>query len=515
MTLTAEATCLPGGPVQGLPPSVESWSLARARQTFQALEAWLLSEEARHLPLHEVEREQESRGREVPRLLLEAHVAHRGWGEVGPALQVQAGGPQDEPVCHRHRRLDPRHPQTIFGQIRVDRLGYCHPRAVTVHPLDEQLHLPHRSFSSELQRRLVKAAVQGPFQEAVERVEEATGVRVPKRSAQQGVQEAACDFEAFYQGRRPPPEAQTGPILVGSVDGKGIPMVKVQPASRVVRRGKGQKANQKRMGVVATVYPQRPRIRSPEEVIENLFDLEQRRGKTEGETSPPPGRPEYKRVWASLRKGKAGVIEEMAQELERRDPQGKKDWVVLTDGERALQKTVRARLPGICLVLDFQHALSKLWQAAYAFHEEGSPQAHAWVRERALRILRGEVSQVVKGMRQSATKRKLTASRRKVVETAAAYFYRNRAHMQDQKYLQKGWPIATGVVEGACKNLVKDRMERSGMRWTAEMAEAILKLRATYLSKDFEEYWAFHLQQEHARLYPPGYWRAVNSVEEK
>ena len=137
------------------------------------------------------------------------------------------------------------------------------------------------------------------------------------------------------------------------------------------------------------------------------------------------------------------------------------------------------------------------------------------MKQRALRLLQGDVSQVVKGMRQSATKRGLRGQKKKTVETTAAYFYRNRDHMRYDEYLRKGWPIATGVVEGACKNLVKDRMERSGMRWTPEMAEAMLQMRATYLSDDFEEYWAFHVQCEHERLHPTDHWSPVNIVEEK
>lgn len=228
-------------------PSIVVLSLVRAHREFKALEDWLLNEETGHLPLHEVEREQERRGREIQRLLLEAHVAHRGTGDMGPAVAVRCSEAPDQEVLHTHRRLDPRHPQTIFGQIGVNRRGYLHPGSESVHPLDEQLSLPERSFSYELQRRLIKGAVQGPFDEAVERVEESTGVEVPKRSAEQMTLEAAQDFEVFYEQRTPAPQAQTGPILVGSADGKGIPMVKPQPAERVVRRGKGEKANKKNL----------------------------------------------------------------------------------------------------------------------------------------------------------------------------------------------------------------------------------------------------------------------------
>jgi hypothetical protein len=506
------AACLP---LPEVPRVAAAVNLTRARREFQALEAWLMSKESRQLPLHDLEREQERRGREIQRLLLQAHIAQRGTGDVGPAVEVRAADDTGTGELHTYRRLDPCHPQTIFGAITVERTGYCRPGAATVHLLDDQLQLPHRSFSYELQRRLVQAAVQGPFDEATARVVEATGVMIPKRSAEQLVQEAARDFEAFYRTRTPPPGAATGAILAAALDGKGVPMVKAEPTGRVMRRGKGEKVHQKKMAVVATVYTQHPRVRSPQEVFESLFGLGPPPGPSAREPAPTRERPEYKRVWASLLKGKAGIMAEVVEEMRHRDPGRQKYWVVLTDGERALQQSVKRRLRGVPLVLDFQHVLAKLWSAAYAFHEEGSPKALAWVQERAWRLLHGEVSQVVQGMRLSATKRQLRSQKRKVVEGAAAYFYRNRRHMRYDEYLRQGWPIATGVVEGACKNLVKDRMERSGMRWTPAMAEAMLKVRAVYLSGDFESYWGFHVTREHERLHPPGSWRPLHIIEEK
>jgi Flavin-binding monooxygenase-like len=275
-------------------------NLAHARQEFHALETWLMSDESCQRPRHEVEREQERRGREIQRLLLEAHVAQRGTGDVGPAVEVGTTESPGEPMLHPHRRLDPYHPQTIFGEITVERTGYCRPGAAAVHPLDDYLQLPRRSFSYELHRRLIQAAVQGPFAEATARVAEATGVVIPKRSAEQLVWEAAQDFEPFYQRRTPPPEAATGPILVAALDGKGVPMVKADPAPRVVQRRKGQKAQQKKMAVVATVYTQGPRVGSPQEVFESRFGLEPPLTPPTGEPSPLRERPEYKRVWASL-----------------------------------------------------------------------------------------------------------------------------------------------------------------------------------------------------------------------
>ena len=187
--------------------------------------------------------------------------------------------------------------------------------------------------------------------------------------------------------------------------------------------------------------------------------------------------------------------------MDRRDPLRSMTRLALTDGERALQIRVDQKL-NVTLILDLIHVLEKLWKAAYCFHAEGSLEADLWVIDRTLRILFGEVGQVVKGIRQSVTKRSLSGPKRKTLNAVANYLYRNRARMRYHEYLANGWPIASGPVEGACKNLIKDRMERSGMRWTEQMAEALVQVRAIYLSGDFDRYWDFHIKQDQRRLYP-------------
>ena len=465
---------------------------------FTRLEAWLASNVVLQLPLHEVEAQQQTKGREVQRLLLQAHLQRRGDGDVGPALRVQQ---ESGEVLHTHRRLGTRSLKTVFGTVEISRMGYSRDGAASIYPLDQALGLPARSFSYELQRRLVKAAVQNPFHESVEAIADFTGVSVPKRSLEEMLRDAAQDFDAFYQERAPGPAA--GSILVAAVDGKGIPMVKPGGAQSTLRLTKGQKANRKRMATVATVFTRPPWVRTPMQVVESLFRIH-RQTPAEGQTPP---RPENKRVWASLLKGKTAVIQEVADEMQRRDPERTKTRVAVTDGERALQIRVEGTL-GVTLILDLLHVLEKLWKAAYVFHPEGSIQAELWVMERTLRVLSGEVSQVVKGIRQSVTKRKLFGAQRKTLLGVAAYMHRNRARMRYDEYLAHGWPIASGPVEGACKNLIKDRMERSGMRWTEDMAEAIVQLRAIYLSGDFDAYWSFHIEKDQRRLHP-GNWTVV------
>jgi len=464
---------------------------------FSRLESWLASSSALQLPLNQVEFQQQAKGRELQRLLLQAHLVQRGNGDVGSALKLQK---PDGEVLYSYRHLSTRSITTVFGTVQITRMGYSRPGIPSIFPLDKTLALPSRSFSYELQQRLVKAAVQNPFLESVQTISELTGVAVSKRSLEEILPDAAQDFDAFYKQR--PVATACGSILVAAVDGKGIPMVKPDGAQPRARLTKGQKANKKRMATVATVFTRAPWVRTPQQIIDNLFP-----SSPKPSDSPSPPRAENKRVWASLRKGKTAVIQEVAEEMDRRDPSRSLTRLALTDGERALQIRVKDKLD-VTLILDLIHVLEKLWKAAYVFHPEGSLAADLWVIDRALKILYGEVGQVVKGIRQSITKRGILGPKRKTLKGVANYLYRNRTHMRYNEYLANGWPIASGPVEGACKNLIKDRMERSGMRWTEKMAEAIVQLRAIYLSGDFDRYWEFHIERDQSRLYPVA-WEVV------
>jgi hypothetical protein len=470
-----------------------------ALEAFCDLERYLASGAEARLDLSEIERESETRGREVVRRCLQAHLDARGDGDVGQAIVVEGA---DGPMLLSHKRLHTRTVISLFGELRHTRVGYGARGHASVHPLDAELGLPGRCYSYEFQRRLVKAAVCGPFEEAVALMAEMTGVVVPKRSAEQILADAAVDFEAFYAGRAskaPEPEE----ILVGAIDCKGIPMVKPDGAERVARRTKGQKINKKKMATVAAVFSQAPRVRTATDVIDSLF------GETSLHKSERRRRPSHKRVWASLTAGKDGFIADVRAEMDRRDPDHHHTWVMVTDGERALQRRVAASFEGVTLVLDLLHVTEKLWRAAHALHPEGSPEATAFVRERLERILTGRVSQVVKGLRQIVTKRHLSGNKAKALRGAADYLYANRGRMRYDIYLANGWPIASGAVEGTCKTLVRDRLERSGMRWCTTGAEPMLKMRAVYLSGDFDDYWEFHVGQDQERLYPKGAWSVV------
>ena len=151
------------------------------------------------------------------------------------------------------------------------------------------------------------------------------------------------------------------------------------------------------------------------------------------------------------------------------------------------------------LVLDFIHVAGYVWKAAYAFHPEGSKAAQHWVDERLLAILRGDASSVAAGIRRSATLQMLSKKSRQPVDKCCDYLLKHVSMLRYDEYLAAGAPIGSGVIEGACRHLLQDRLDLSGATWTVRNAEAVLKLRALRSSDDFDEYWRFHEEQELSR----------------
>jgi hypothetical protein len=264
----------------------------------------------------------------------------------------------------------------------------------------------------------------------------------------------------------------------------------------LTRLSRGEKRNAKRMATVAAVYTIAPYVRTAEAVLGGLAPQHARE-------PPARPRPESKRVWASLAHPPEAVLKEAFREARRRDPEGRKRWVALVDGNEPqleiLTRLFRGEGYHALIVLDFIHVAERVWKAGLDFHQEGSTALEAWVTQRLLGILRGRSPQVAAGMRRSATLQGFPADARARVDACANYLLKYTAYLRYDRYLQQGLPIATGVIEGACRYLVKDRMDRTGARWSLQGAEAVLRLRALRTSGDFDAYWRFHEQQEYLR----------------
>lgn len=484
-------------------PAVQGEPFAAARATFGTLEAFLGSPEAGHMTHSELERTLEQRGRELLRQLLQAHLEVRGPGEAAGPVTGADGVAREE--AHGHTRGL----ETVFGEVEVARVGYGADGVASLHPLDADLNLPPEHYSLEVRRRVAEEAAKGSFDEAVHALRAATGAQVGKRQVEELVGRAAQDFAAFYQERAEyrPAEA-TGPILVLSADGKGVVMrhadlreatrkeaARARPKMRH-RRSRGEKRHAKRMATVAAVYTLAPYVRTPEAVLGGLAPQH-------GREPPDRPRPERKRVWASLEQEPDAVLREAFREARRRDPEGQKRWVALVDGNEPqleiLHQLFRREGYHAWIVLDFLHVAERVWKAGRDFHPEDSEDLEAWVTQRLLAILRGRASSVAAGMRRSATRQGLAPAAREGVDGCANYLLKYAPYLRYDRYLQAGLPIGTGVIEGACRHLVKDRMDRTGARWSLQGAEAVLRLRALRSSGDFDAYWRFHEEQEYRR----------------
>lgn len=490
-------------------PALKPEPFAEARAQFGALEAFLGSPEACGLTHSELERELEQRGRELLRQLLQAHLEVRGPGEALGPVEGSDGVVRDQP------RLHARGLETVFGEVQVERVGYGAEGVASLHPLDAELNLPPELYSHEVRRRVADEAAKSSFDEVVQLLAATTGARVGKRQVEELVVRAAHDFAAFYQERgESRPAEETGAVLVITADAKGVVMRRedLREATRkktertthklLNRLSRGEKRNAKRMATVAAVYTIAPYVRTAEAVLGCLAPQRARE-------PPDRPRPESKRVWASLEHTPEAVIQEAFREARRRDPEGRKRWVALVDGNEPqldlLKKCFRAEGVHALIVLDFIHVAERVWKAGLDFHQEGSEALEAWVTQRLFGILHGRSAHMAAGMRRSATLHGFPAEARVRVDACANYLLKYTAYLRYDQYLQQGLPIATGVIEGACRYLVKDRMDRTGARWSLQGAEAVLRLRALRSSGDFDAYWRFHEQQEYLRQHAARY----------
>jgi hypothetical protein len=472
---------------------------------------WSVVEQMQHAadgqqPIHQVEETLFRSLLVIGRWLLQAFLDMAGTGDIGPTLATAGEAPRDQ--GQELPRLEQPHKRpylSIFGGIDIERTCYGHDR-VEAAPLDAQLHLPQRQYSYLLQQWLGSFVVDDAHAEAVRKLGTILGLEITVRASEDLNREQASDVVVF-QDRLPVPEAAAeGPLLVVTADCKGVPLVRKAlppneatdtplPALANPRRGKGEKANKKKMAAVGAVYTIEPFVRTADDVIEEVMRKEARARRP---------RPQNKRVRAELLVGKAALFLWLADEVIRRNPQASKPVIFLSDGEQALHDRQGEYLPEdtVC-ILDLFHVMERLWKVAWCLFEEKTQKraAHQWVEERLKRLLEGKVDAVIRGLRYQATQRGLKGPKRKTVRDAADYFAGNRDRMKYDAYLAAGYPIGSGVVEGACRHLVKDRMERTGMRWLPSGAQAMLDLRATYLNGEWEAFWIFHVAQEDERLY--------------
>jgi len=445
-------------------------------------------------------------------------VLHLGRQALGLLFRLVGPGDRGETVIlpngHEVRRLETPHVrvyQSVFGRFELERVVYGtrEGQKIADVPFDRQLALPDSNFSYLLQDWAQSVAVENTYRRVPETLGRILDVHPSVDSLERMTLKMAEPVRSFRASRPTPAPEEEGALCVVSADGKGIPMRRPVPQAPIYSHDPAQEAktNRKKMAVVGTVYTIDPWVRTPEEVATSLFHSPH--------ALPPSSArpvPKHKRLWASLPHHQDDhevsatdtTFDWLAQEVGRRNSRADKPLLLLMDGQKSLWEAGQRLLPTAKTIeiLDLLHATPRLWDAAHLFYGRDEEQALSFVYDRVLRLLKGEVRAVVAGLRQMGTKRKLRGKKRDKLAKMCVYLDNNAHRMQYDVYLAAGYPIASGDIEGACRHFLKDRMERSGMRWTIESAQAMLDMRSTYLNGDWDDFMQYRIAQETQRLYP-------------
>lgn len=414
---------------------------------------------------------------------------------------------------------------SIFGPVKIKRAYYWKKGSGEgLCPLDHQLNLPEGKFSYALQDMTLKLIASQPYREALSTIDKIFGICLWPEAIQSMVMRAAAYVHSFYKGIKKFEDTE-GSVIAVTMDCKGIPMVpeerspNKEPKQKKVRREKGDKRKGlRRDAVVTSHFTFHPESRTPQEMQKSLMhwhtDREQaeyadhkkeRReaGKLE------PREPINKEVHAVM-DGKEKAFERLADQILHRNPAQDKKMIVLIDGASALENRFKEEMAKRkwkhrvdAYILDIFHATEYLWESGTALYGEKDQRRQQWVADKLLAILEGKVGYVVGAMRQilKKNKRGLKESQKSMLQKVITYLSNHKHMMKYDEYLKKGYPIGTGVVEGACGSLVKNRTDRSGMKWTHEGVQAILNLRAVNQNGDWDKYFEYYIEMERQRLY--------------
>lgn len=437
-------------------------------------------------------------------------VSVQGDGDLGSEVATES-----EETLHRSEKPSLGVIRSIFGEHSFHQYVYStgKHKAIALRPISARMSLPAGRWSHFLQEFSQMFCVDHAFRQSAANLGEVLKSRFSVDTIEkinQRLGQSAGEFLDDLPALDPDREAQ---LLVASADGKGVPLIKKETAKVAAFETAKKNPGNRKMATVASVYSVDRHVRTAEDIAAALF-----RDETVFEEATQPKRPtpQNKNTTAhfplttegatgksvttsGLSMAMAWIIGQIA--LRRRANQV---LIVLMDGQESLWTCFASHLswsPRTVGVLDILHALAYVWEAAGLFCSDEDARK-AFTRDRLLRILRGEVRGVVRGLRQMGTRRKLKGDRLKALDRICGYLEKNACRMRYDEYLRRGYPIASGVIEGACRHLVKDRMERSGMRWTLEGARSMLNVRAAFQSDHWRSFLDDHIAKETTKNHP-------------
>lgn len=434
---------------------------------------------------------------------IELFIQLQGDGDLGESITTADGGALQRSDS-THRTIV----RSTFGTHTFEQFTYAPGRQKTIQlrPISARMSLPQKQWSFLLQELSQMLAVDQAYEQAMSNLGEILGgsfsvATTEKINAELGV--VAGDF----LDRLPTPQPQSeAKLLVASADCKGVPLVKEDSAKVAAFETAKKNPGNRRMATVASVYTVDPFVRTAEDITAALF----RDQRDENEEKIKRPRPQNKNTTAhfpeqqdngdgsdlSISGIHVALAWVMAQVAARR--RRGQVLIVLMDGQESLWQTIMFHLsfgPRTVPILDILHALAYVWEASKLFSKDDATRK-AFTRERVLRILRGEVRGVIKGLRRLGTIKDLKGESKKSLFRICNYLEKNADRMRYDEYLRRGYPIASGVIEGACRHLVKDRMERSGMRWTLDGAQSMLNVRAAFQSDHWRGFLNDRMQRE-------------------
>jgi hypothetical protein len=437
-------------------------------------------------------------------------------------------------VERKRIRIRTRVISTLFGDIEVERRIYESPyvNAETLKPYDAVLNLPLYSYSPGIVREICHNAVQKSFSSTVIDMKRSHGVSVPIKQVQSIIHRAAVDVDDYLQDTKPlgycVKKGETGNGLVClEFDHKGIPLMiedlrgktkmnaKAKTEAKpkyglLVQPNMGPRKDYKRTATVAVSYLLEKRVRSLEEIIppseEEVHRNDGKKDSCSIVIEPGRSRPSEKRVISSIELETAEVIRRCFGQGRVLDPHYEKAWVCLCDGEKGLQDAIEAearrRKMSIHLVLDIFHVTEYLWEICRGLFSHDQKRAREqWIRTYLELLLKGQAKEVIKRLKRESGQHRSNSKMAQAISGTITYLSRNIERMKYDVYLKNGFPIASGVVEGACRHIIGDRLDATGARWTLEGAEALLALRCIWASGELDRYLSYHNQKEFTANY--------------
>lgn len=398
----------------------------------------------------------------------------------------------------------PRTIKTIYGEVRYWRnyVTIKGKKGSGFYPLDRAVSLTKDGFSPLVMNLAVKLATRVSFSVSVLLFKCFYGWSPSTEAIEALVLGMGRDADEFMEQADAP--AEDGDILVIEVDGKATPTAKEEELKK--RRGKRKKwrcccqrhrNKHKRKCRCKNTREQEDKSKNGRSItLVVMYTLKKDKdGKLHG--------PINKKVWGSYAPRKVMLAWARRQAVKRGfSPETGKRIHIVVDGEKCLYDGLSQLFPNATFALDIRHLEEKIWKAGRLFHEKGSEELSQWVEEKTELLYSGQASILLDDLKKLNTtlsaRAKRDKSKRETIEKLINYIEPRLAMMRYKKFIEEDLVIASGIVEGAARYVVGERMDCSGMRWIPERAEALLRLRCIELNGDWDQFfeWGYRRWME-------------------